>query len=55
MAKWLSVLGLALTMFGILIAFYLPGIGFNLPRQGNFWVRATRLSDEIAGCDAEPS
>jgi uncharacterized membrane protein len=37
MAKWLSILGLVLTALGVLIAFYLPGIGFNLPRQGSFW------------------
>ncbi len=37
MANWASVVGLALTGAGVLIAFYLPGIGFNLPRLGSFY------------------
>jgi hypothetical protein len=37
MAKWASVIGLALTAVGVVIAIWVPGVGVNLPRLGNYW------------------
>ena len=36
-AKWASVVGLALTAVGIVIAIWVPGVGVNLPRLGSYW------------------
>jgi hypothetical protein len=36
-AKWASVIGLALTAVGVLIAIWVPGVGVNLPRSGSYY------------------
>jgi hypothetical protein len=43
MANWASVVGLGFTAFGVLVAFYLPGIGLNLPRLGSFYGRSDKM------------